>query len=139
MTPRPHNIQIEQHLLENVSNKYLIPTLAFIVRLHEELIPQLKLFSTFEVYFIKNIKGNRNGEFQVGTDRWPIVLVCISACVTQKEIEITILHELAHAVQGCFGMSFNEKQAEDFAQRYYQDKTIVRFWESQSFWHRLFS
>ena len=135
---RPHNIFPDQFTVERPAQHYCDRLNQYVLQLHNELLPRLRLFPTFDVFFVTRLRNNGLGGYMPGTQRWPVVLISIPACErfsavskipVYELIETTVLHELGHAIQNWYGLRFVENDAENFARRfYYQNSQIMRFW-----------
>ena len=111
----------------------------YIDTLKKELFPQLDVMEDIKPAFIKNEK-KALGKYISGTMQYAIILINVDLIKKMAKkykdsiyrvIDMTILHELAHAIQDSLNMYMNEEQAESFAVAYYYSKTIERFWEEK--------
>jgi hypothetical protein len=107
----------------------------------EYLIPQLRIFKSFDVYFVKKLGGGHLGRYIDGTRSHPFIVVDEAACKRTSMrsfggierhgvdlltvIQTTILHELGHAVQDALGLEMDEEQAERFAHTYWKGACII--------------
>lgn len=119
----------------NCATKRLIDDIK--ARLCAKLLPKIKLFDDFKIGVLKNtdvlglfINGTGESPY-IGLDIQEIKKCCKKHRLSiECGIETTILHELAHAIQEVCGMDYDCKEAEEFAQIYYEYGTTYNFWKN---------
>lgn len=104
------------------------------------LIPQVDIFSDFEVHFVTGIE--ELGKYANGTYSRPVVLLS-AANIMDAEAEYgidaytivqqTILHELAHAIQEASEQEMDEDDAEAFIQKYFKEAQTIPLGECYSY------
>ena len=97
--------------------------------LNSKLLPKLGIFRSFKVEFVNSLYHEAIAQYISGTYSSPVVVIdvgntkayCDSSDGSEcgRTIKMSILHELAHAIQEASGVDLDEDQAEDFAVSYY--------------------
>lgn len=105
--------------------------------LKKKILSKIKIIKDFKIVFGK-AKQNGIALYINGSYTWkPIILLDLKehekGCKKYdldilEEIEISILHELAHAIQDKLDIEFREEEAEDFALAYSEHRFIWKFW-----------
>jgi hypothetical protein len=102
---------------------------ADLVRFHEmlemDLFPKLGLFRSAKFEFVRDLGGDV-AKYVNGTVSAPVVVIdlgaiqrhCVNMGECDREIRLSILHELGHAVQEAYGVEMDEAWAEAFARNY---------------------
>ena len=128
----------EHEINENPDQEIVQFIDSYINKLKKELLPQLEDIEDMKVGYIQNTGTDMIAKYINGTNSWPVFLIDIES--TKKgvrelglniydQIEMSILHELGHAIEECNGFPFDEHRAEEFAFNYHFLGEIWRFWE----------
>ena len=125
------------------SQRELVGTI--VSKIKKDLLPLIKEFDDFTIAFIKD--KDRLGQYVTGTHSEPVILMNLKEILQGCDeyevdyhtgIETTITHELAHAIQDARRLRMMsrdaEKQAEDFANEYYEGltPTLLKKWKKKS-------
>lgn len=107
--------------------------------LKKQLLPQmLDVVKGMKIGYIKQEYNKGIAIYINGTAPWPVILINIEETKNAIKqyggdigdaIEMSILHEMGHAIQQASEMPFNEQQAEDFAFNYQFLGQLNKFWE----------
>jgi len=123
-----YEITWDHEVDEHVSEKIKVAIINFQKELESTLIPQLGIFRTFKIEFVNSLYYKALATYISGTYSSPVIAVDIgnteAACEEIGEdclrvVKMSILHELAHAIQESQGKPFDEDEAESFAVTYY--------------------
>lgn len=127
-----YDVNWDYEVNESVEEKIKEAVLKMVAKLNAELLPRLGVFKSFRVEFIY-LRPGEMGTYINGTCSAPVIGVDVdetkAACQKYGDecleaVEMTILHELGHAIQESKGQSLNEDEAEIFASSYYYQKEI---------------
>lgn len=110
----------------------------YLQKIKQELLPEIGFIQDIKPAFIRNESGIL-GRYIFGTQPWAVIVINIEACRKgakkykvnfEQQLEVTILHELAHAIQEGINIDMDERQAEEFARSYVVYKTVDNFWDN---------
>lgn len=106
-------------------------------KIKEELMPHLaKFFKDFEIHYTTHREFL--GIYITCSYKKPIVLLNIDginkSCKKYRVdkycgIETTIVHELGHAIEDYYDLCANEEEVEEFANIWYWDRELYKFWD----------
>ena len=124
----------------NSDQKIVIFVENYLQNLRNKLLIEIDIIKNIKVGFItkKNNKDGMLGVYINGTKCYPVILLNIQNIQNaineydadlETQLEMSILHELGHAIQDTLELPYNEVEAEDFAFNYQFFGTIEKFWE----------
>jgi hypothetical protein len=105
--------------------------------INQKLIPEIGMGKA-KVAYIKNDKTNAIARYIFGTAPYPVFVINLEAISREveenggnigREIEMTLVHELGHAIQDWMNIEMEEDQAEEFAHIWQISRMIWNFWE----------
>lgn len=131
-----HDYEVSwDHSIDESAEKAIVDHIQqFVLKLHKTLIPKLGLFKGFKVELVDSLSFNTLAMYIDGTYTFPIIVVDVGntklACDKYQQncleqLDVTILHELAHGIQEATGKEYDEEEAETFANQYYQTGQII--------------
>ena len=113
----------------------------YINKVKQNILPQIGFIKDIKAAFIKG-EMNTLARYVDGTRTHAVIIINIEAIKEgvkdygvhlEDQLEITILHELAHAIQDASGLGFDEDEAEDFADDYQFSGVLNKFWENKNY------
>jgi len=113
----------------------------YVNELKRDLFPQVGFLEDMKVAFVK-LPRNAIAMYIDGTEPYIVIAIDISRIkrivkkmndlnYLEDHIKVTIVHELAHAIQQGVDIEYNEKEAESFARTYVDYGDIDRFWDER--------
>lgn len=108
-------------------------------RIREQLLPKLRVFKDFEIAYASEIPGKGLATYVDGTYSQPVIVIDVEEHreVTRKlgepagffyaGLEMSIIHELGHALQEAYGLTYDEDEAESFAREWHDYGEIIEF------------
>lgn len=111
----------------------------YVEKLKKELLPQIGFIEGLKVGYVRNDKeASMIARYISETETWPVIIIDIERTKDASkeygsniynDIEMSILHELGHAIQECSELPLDERQAEEFAFEYQFYGELWRFWD----------
>jgi hypothetical protein len=112
---------------------------AYISELRSKLFPRIGFLEDMRVAFVK-LPDNAVAMYINGTEPYVVIAVDIQKTVREvgklndasfleSHIKVSIVHELAHAIQEGMDLEFDEGEAEGFARAYVDFGDVEAFWE----------
>ena len=112
---------------------------SYIQKIKQDLFPEIGFIQDIKPAFIKD-KSNVLARYINGTQPWVVIVINIEAIKqgaakyrlnVEEQVEVTIVHELAHAIQEGSDLEIDENEAEEFARYYVQWGQITNFWDNK--------
>ncbi|MHA1468989.1 MAG: hypothetical protein ACTSSP_00355 [Candidatus Asgardarchaeia archaeon] len=112
----------------------------YINKLKKELLPQIGFIQDIKVGFVQNDGKEMIARYISGTQPWVVILIDIErtreiateyGSELKSDLEMSILHELAHGIQEGINFDMDEREAEEFAYQYQFLGELWRFWDDQ--------
>jgi uncharacterized protein YlbG (UPF0298 family) len=126
-----HDPDVEEGIKEFVHS--------YIESLKSSLFPEIGFLENMKAAFVKLNEGEI-AAYISGSEPYVVIVVDVNRIkevleeigdshYLERHLEVTIVHELAHAIQEGVNIELDEDEAEDFARAYVDQGHIQRFWD----------
>ena len=111
----------------------------YIDNIKADIFPEVGFLEDIRVAFVK-LENDEIAKYIDGTEPYVVMVIDINKIksileemheyeILEDHIKVTIVHELAHAIQQGMDLYYDEEEAEDFARNYVDYNEITRFWD----------
>jgi hypothetical protein len=113
---------------------------SYINDLKSNLLPKIGFIQNIKIGYIKR-EDDAIALYINGTQPWAVILINIEGTKEaiqqyggriEDAIEMSIVHEIGHAIQEGMDLEFDEEQAEEFAFQYQVKGLINNFWDDNN-------